>query len=311
MNSSDLSSTENETTDPNHQINPSDCSHVDDVTVKSTDPSSTDLPEKNVIVKSTDLSSTENEMTETKNDLTSLWANANMKSTDLGFTVKMSENLMTLFKTSHDIDLTGLRVTYPITKSTLLGFTKKMPENLMMLLRRSYKIDLTGCLWVDNAIVEILVYFQNKFPGCCQNISLAYCKNVTSIGNLQCHTINLAYCSWVTDEILEKLGDITTINLRGCENFTDKGLAFLQKCKVLDLSDTNVTNIGLGMLKHCEALYLSDCTKITDRGVLQLKHVNRLDLSRCNITDLCLRELTKRGITIIDDRTQITDEGVG
>ena len=106
----------------------------------------------------------------------------------------------------------------------------------------------------------------------------------------------------ITDAGLALLPHFTklhTLDLSGCKNITNAGLAHLQKftnLEHLDLNGCNITDAGLRYLQDLplETLVLSFCSNITDAGIahLQVLPLQNLDLSYCrNITDEGLRYL--------------------
>ncbi|RAP32960.1 hypothetical protein DID75_03485 [Candidatus Marinamargulisbacteria bacterium SCGC AG-410-N11] len=107
-----------------------------------------------------------------------------------------------------------------------------------------------------------------------------------------------------TDQVLEKFETLTTIDLKGCVNFTKTGLQHLtsletvsfQNCsqvndeylqhlpssvKSIDLRGcSNITDKGLTHLSNAEAVYLGNNPNVTINGLSNLQNVSRISLSK-------------------------------
>jgi hypothetical protein len=104
--------------------------------------------------------------------------------------------------------------------------------------------------------------------------------------------IILSY-SAVTDEGVEKLINVHSMDLHLCTNITDKSISKLTNLHKLDISDTYVTDKSISQLSNIYNLNLGWCKRITDESVSKLINVRELDISYCNyITDQSILKLT-------------------
>jgi tetratricopeptide (TPR) repeat protein len=151
-------------------------------------------------------------------------------------------------------------------------------------------------------------------------------KTISNVGIL-----NLASCDQLTDSsiqlLAQKFKGLTSFNLSGCKNITDKGLESLKGLTALTSLDltycSNITDKGLESLKgliDLTSLSLNgsyiNASKITDTGLESLKGLTALtslDFSRCNkITDKGLEAIKGlTALTSLDLRyCSITDKGL-
>ena len=72
----------------------------------------------------------------------------------------------------------------------------------------------------------------------------------------------------ITDNELQNLKGVHTINLSFCDKITDNGLQYLKGVHTISLSGCNkITDDGLQYLKGAHTISLSGCDKITDNGL--------------------------------------------
>src|SRR5439155_451490 len=89
------------------------------------------------------------------------------------------------------------------------------------------------------------------------------------------HTVDLTYCNKITDKGLEYLKGVHTINLHLCNKITDKRLEYLKGVHTINFTHCNqITDKGLEYLKGVHTIYLYWCNKITDKGLEYLKGVH-------------------------------------
>ena len=91
--------------------------------------------------------------------------------------------------------------------------------------------------------------------------------------------------------------------LKGCKNLKDEGLKISgSKLRVLDLSDTDITGIGLEEGDYCltslETLNLANCQELTDGGLVKILRISGsklivLTLADTNITGMGLEKEVK------------------
>ena len=104
------------------------------------------------------------------------------------------------------------------------------------------------------------------------------------------------------DENLMNLGNIHTLNLKGCDKITNEGMRYLDNCHTLNLSRCKkITNEGIKYLRNCHTLDLSYCDKVSDDGLAFLGKCHTLNLFGCNdITDVGLNHLRNCNKICID-----------
>jgi hypothetical protein len=160
-----------------------------------------------------------------------------------------------------------------------------------------------------------------------KKLVLRGCDEITNAGlghlkRMPLEQLDLGLCNRITNAGLEHLKDmekLERLDLNLCRNITKDGLRYLTKMplKQLSLSDVNITDAGLEILKNMklEILDLSRCEGITNDGLVYLKDMplEQLDLSWCNkITDAGIKHL--RGTHLrelnLNHCVSITDAGL-
>jgi hypothetical protein len=124
---------------------------------------------------------------------------------------------------------------------------------------------------------------------------------------------------------LRSLTALQFLDLEGCEQITNAGLAHLRSLRAVQFialyGCSRITDTGLKHLSCLTALRslgLAGCWRITDAGLRHLSSLTaleELDLNQCEgITDVgleCLRSLAALEALSLNDCAQITDDGLG
>ena len=159
---------------------------------------------------------------------------------------------------------------------------------------------LDTCVYITNKCIYRLANTHTL------SISNTFITNVEALGNV--HTLNLGgLCSLITDEGIDRLGSVYSLNLSHCSKITGKGISTLANVYDLDLSYcgnikylsnclsilvnihtlkirhcNNLTDIHLSAFKNVHTLDISGCDLITKKGIKWLINVHTLDISGCN-----------------------------
>ncbi len=112
-------------------------------------------------------------------------------------------------------------------------------------------------------------------------------------------------------QVLTKLPQLKSLNLRRSTHMTDAGLAYvkaLPNLEYLSLLYNNVSNAGLAELKGLKKLKLLDlrgCVQVSDAGLMEIKDLK-------NLKSLKLRNpaLTDAGLAYLSGLTRLTSLSV-
>ena len=216
------------------------------------------------------------------------------KSTETGNKIVLTlfSNVNLKIITIHDFKQTG-------------NIFDRLPRNLPNLeilnLRYWYKL-------VDNEVIEILSRSKQNLRVLSLN-----CSSITGIG---------------LEEGVNSLPNLEKLILKGCKNLKDEGLKEIlkisgSKLRVLDLSDTDITGIGLEEGDYCltslETLNLANCQELTDGGLVKILRISGsklivLTLADTNITGMGLEKEVK-ALPMLENLKlsfccNLTDEGL-
>ena len=140
---------------------------------------------------------------------------------------------------------------------------------------------ILGLVKLENKILDLELY---------RNIMDEHLMN---LGNI--HTLNLRGCDKITNEGIKHLGNVHTLNLSNCKKITNEGIKYLGDVHILNLSNcVKVSNEGIAFLGNCHTLNLFGCNDITDRGLRHLSNCKTLYLDVSftqNISENCIRNL--------------------
>ncbi|RAP33483.1 hypothetical protein DID75_02155 [Candidatus Marinamargulisbacteria bacterium SCGC AG-410-N11] len=149
------------------------------------------------------------------------------------------------------------------------------------------------------------------------HIDLSNCEKATLNNWLEpfenVKNINLSGCRQITDVGLAYLTNVREINLAQCKQITDVGLALLTQVIMINLTCCyQITDVGLAKLpKSVTSINLTWCEKITDAGLAYLTSVTSINLTWCKkITNAGLAHLTKVTKINLNTCSNITNNGL-
>lgn len=79
-------------------------------------------------------------------------------------------------------------------------------------------------------------------------------------------------------------------NIKVTSNYSFR---FLKNCHTIDISHSNITDIGVSFLENCRNINLSWCNNISPKSLVFLKNCHTIKLSGSHITDDYIKILTK------------------
>lgn len=246
--------------------------------------------------------------------------------------IKRSPNLTELnLLESRRLTQDGVALLSPLTRLTSLhldtceNLTDSGVKSLKELPLRS--LALSNCSQITDTGIKNITEFKNL-----QHLLLSQNKKLTgnclhtlsTLSNL--HSLTLNDWPHFTDDDLEKLvrylPGITSLNLSGCRQLTDQGIAhltLLTQLKSLNLSGCDkLSSTGLkhlSTLTHLEELNVSHCYNVTDECLQSLNALplKRLYLNHCyKLTDNGLRHMACLPLETLDvsNCSQLTGKGI-
>ncbi|XP_023343578.1 F-box/LRR-repeat protein 14 [Eurytemora carolleeae] len=220
-----------------------------------------------------------------------------LRSMDIGLTNITGEYLSEYKGTLPCLENLNMRNCKQLTNKGLLQILQLCGSTLRSL-------DILG----TNVTGENLTEYKGTLP-CLKNLNMGACKQLTDKGLLHIlqlcgstlKSLNIA-CTAITGENLSAykitLPCLENLNMRDCEQLTDKGLLqILQLCgstlRSLDILNSNITGENLseykGTLPCLDNLELNYCEQLTDNGLRQILQLcgstlRSLDITGTNIT---------------------------
>ncbi|KAL9643453.1 hypothetical protein ABK040_010068 [Willaertia magna] len=147
---------------------------------------------------------------------------------------------------------------------------------------------------------------------CGPKLEITECKNEEHINLLQKFTklkaLDILFCNF-KDEHLQKLNNLTELNINRCLNINGTCFKYLNNLKTLTLENTNTPDTYLNNLNNLNKLLMNNCFEINNNHFLEnLKQLTSLQLNNIlnfNVTYLNnlnnLKELTLNNCAGIND----------
>jgi Leucine Rich repeat len=142
-------------------------------------------------------------------------------------------------------------------------------------------------------------------------ISLKMKKNVTDDDLQWLHgigSIDLSGCTLITDKALAYFNGVQSIDLSDCDGIDGDGLVHIKTAKKVSLAYTLISGCSIQVLTNAKSLDLTECS--VDSDCLRELTVTTINLSYCNIEDDELSYLTQVKKINISYCFHITDDGL-
>lgn len=183
---------------------------------------------------------------------------------------------------------------------------ENISNNSLQYLKNIKILSIFGCPKVSCSIFRYLPKLTNVDVNNCDISSdeLAYLYNAENfkICDSKVSDISLAYLSKT---------NIKTLNIRRCNNITDKSVSTLKTLEVLHINECdNISGSCFSKLPNLIHLYLF-ASKVTDDNIIDLPNLKLLSVDNCSLlTDKCLKKQENLKYLIMRNIRNITMEGM-
>ena len=150
----------------------------------------------------------------------------------------------------------------------IFGFLSTREARPLRLVSRVFCADVRNARWYDR---ETRITGELRMWRAC--FSDARCANVSERRDLV--DADLVHLSGVEE--------VNLVNLSGCTQITDAGLAHLRGVRVLNIEGCAlITDAGLAHLTGIHKLDMRWCARVTDAGLAHLTGIHKLYMGGCN-----------------------------